>query len=101
MVSHGMGDKNLLSRTPPCFGRHVKQLVPAAFAVVYTHSLSRRVDVRAIVKWVIAESLSQHDGKHVVPTSLSGIRVGRREEVRELHVNRKSRCKKYLSNRGR
>jgi hypothetical protein len=25
---------NLLSRTPPCFGRHVKPLVHAAFAVV-------------------------------------------------------------------
>jgi hypothetical protein len=29
--------KNLLSRAPPCFGRHVKSLVPAAFAVVSTH----------------------------------------------------------------
>jgi hypothetical protein len=29
--------KNVLSRTPPCFGRHVKPLVPAAFAVVSTH----------------------------------------------------------------
>jgi hypothetical protein len=29
--------KNLLSRTPPCFGRHVKPLVPAALAVVSTH----------------------------------------------------------------
>jgi hypothetical protein len=29
---------------------------------------------RPIVK-IIAESLSQHDEKHVVPTSLSGIRV--------------------------
>jgi hypothetical protein len=28
--------KNLLSRAPPCFGRHVKPLVPGAFAVV-TH----------------------------------------------------------------
>jgi hypothetical protein len=27
---------------------------------------------------IIAESLSQHDEKHVVPTPLSGIRVGRR-----------------------
>jgi hypothetical protein len=31
-----------------------------------------------IVK-IIAESLSQHDKKHFVPTSLSGIRVGKRE----------------------
>jgi hypothetical protein len=29
--------KNLLSGTPPCFGRHVKPLVPAVFAVVSTH----------------------------------------------------------------
>jgi hypothetical protein len=37
-VSHWMGDQNLLSRAPPCFGRHVKQLVPAAFAIVSIHS---------------------------------------------------------------
>jgi hypothetical protein len=29
--------KDLLSRAPPCFGSHVKPLVPAAFAVVTTH----------------------------------------------------------------
>jgi hypothetical protein len=29
--------KNLLSRAPPCFGRHVKPLVTAGFAVVSTH----------------------------------------------------------------
>jgi hypothetical protein len=34
---------------------------------------------------VIAESLSQHDEKHVVPTPLSAIRVGRR--VEEFDVN--------------
>jgi hypothetical protein len=28
--------KNLLSRAPPCFGRHVKLVVPVAFAVVST-----------------------------------------------------------------
>jgi hypothetical protein len=28
---------NLLSRAPPCFGRHVKPLAPAAFTVVSTH----------------------------------------------------------------
>jgi hypothetical protein len=33
--------------------------------------------MRPVVK-VIAESLSQHDEKHVVPTPLSGVRVGRR-----------------------
>jgi hypothetical protein len=26
--------RNLLSRAPPCFGRHVKPLVPAAFTVI-------------------------------------------------------------------
>jgi hypothetical protein len=29
--------KSILSRAPPCFGRHVKLLVLAAFAVVSTH----------------------------------------------------------------
>jgi hypothetical protein len=29
--------KNLLSRTPPCLGRNVKPLVPAAFVVVSIH----------------------------------------------------------------
>jgi hypothetical protein len=38
MASHRMGDQNILSRAPPCFGRHVKLLVPAAFAVVSSHS---------------------------------------------------------------
>jgi hypothetical protein len=33
----GWVTKNLLSRVPPCFGRHVKLLDPAAFAVVSTH----------------------------------------------------------------
>jgi hypothetical protein len=34
----GWVKKKLLSRAPPCFGRHVKPLVPAAFTVVSTHS---------------------------------------------------------------
>jgi hypothetical protein len=29
--------KNVLSRAPPCFGRHVKPLVPAEIAVFGTH----------------------------------------------------------------
>jgi hypothetical protein len=33
----GWVTKTLSSRVPPCFGRHVKLLVPAAFAVVCTH----------------------------------------------------------------
>jgi hypothetical protein len=61
-------------------------LIPAAVAVVGTHSsfiVRRRVDVRLLVVKIIAESLSQHDEKHVVPTPLSGIRVGER---RNHHV---------------
>jgi hypothetical protein len=37
-VSYWMDDQNLLSRAPPCFGKHVKLLVPATFAVVSIHS---------------------------------------------------------------
>jgi hypothetical protein len=33
----GWVTKNLLSQTPPCFGRHGKPLVPAPFAVDSTH----------------------------------------------------------------
>jgi hypothetical protein len=36
--------------------------------------VSRRVDVK-----IIAKSLSQFDEKHIVPTPLSGIRIGRRK----------------------
>jgi hypothetical protein len=63
-----------MSRGLLCFGRHVKLLIPAAFAVVSIHNglTSGR---RPFVK-IIAESLSQHDEKHIVPTPLSGIRVG-------------------------
>jgi hypothetical protein len=32
-----IGWETLLSRAPPCFIRHVKSLVPAAFAVVSIH----------------------------------------------------------------
>jgi hypothetical protein len=39
-VSHRIGDQCLLSRVP-CFGRHVKLLVPIAFAVVRTHTSFR------------------------------------------------------------
>jgi hypothetical protein len=38
MVSHRIGNQNLLSRAPACFGRHFKPLVPVEFAVVITHS---------------------------------------------------------------
>jgi hypothetical protein len=33
----GWVTKSLLSRAPPCFGRHVKPVVPTAFAVAGTH----------------------------------------------------------------
>jgi hypothetical protein len=33
----GWVTKNLFSRAPPCFGRHVKPLVPDELAVVSTH----------------------------------------------------------------
>jgi hypothetical protein len=56
-----MGDQNLLSRAPPCFGRHVKQLVSAAFAVVIPTPVLGR---RRVVK-IVAESLLQHEATHV------------------------------------
>jgi hypothetical protein len=37
----GWVTKNLLSRAPPSFGRHVKPLVPAAFTVDSTHQPAR------------------------------------------------------------
>jgi hypothetical protein len=62
-----MGDQNLLSRVSPCFGRHVKPLVPAAISVVSTHSVQGRLTAgRRLVVKIIAESLSQHVEKHVV-----------------------------------
>jgi hypothetical protein len=69
MVSHRMGDQNVLSRALPGFGRHVKPLVPAAFAVVSTHSSFTRglTSGRQPVVKIIAESLSQHDEIHVAP----------------------------------
>jgi hypothetical protein len=45
-ASHQMGDQNLLSRAPPCFGGHVKPLVPTTFTIVSTHQ----------------PALDQHDG---------------------------------------
>jgi hypothetical protein len=76
-----MGDQNLLSGTPPCFGRHVKPLVPVAFAFNIPTLVSRRVDVK------LAASRINNCGifittsrKHVVLTPLSGIRVGKRKK---------------------
>jgi hypothetical protein len=58
---------------------HLQSLAPTP--------VSRRVDSRPVVK-IIAESLSQHDEKHVVPTPLSGIRVGgrRRRQKKSIQV---------------
>jgi hypothetical protein len=39
----GWVTKNLLSRAPPAFGRHVNLLVPAEFAVVSTNPHCARV----------------------------------------------------------
>jgi hypothetical protein len=48
-----------LPRVPPCFGRHVKLLLPAAFAVV---GIQLAVDVRPVAgRKINGESLSQHD----------------------------------------
>jgi hypothetical protein len=49
-VCHRMGDQNLLSRARPCFGRHVKLLVPAAFAVVSTHSSFKEPSLKPLVR---------------------------------------------------
>jgi hypothetical protein len=46
--------------------------------------VSRRVGVRQPVIKINAESLSQHDEKHVVPTPLSGIR-GKKKKKCDLH----------------
>jgi hypothetical protein len=80
LVSHRMGDQNLLSRAPPCFERHVKLLVPAAFAVISTYSSFQG----GLVVKIIAESLLQHDEKHVVLTLLSGIRVVKRKILKNM-----------------
>jgi hypothetical protein len=37
-ISPSWVTKSLLSRAPPCFGRHVKPLVPAVFVFVSAHS---------------------------------------------------------------
>jgi hypothetical protein len=56
---------------------HLQSLAPTP--------VSRRVDVRQDGVKIIAESLSRHDKKHVVLTSLSGIRVGKRKRRRYCH----------------
>jgi hypothetical protein len=60
MVSHRIGEQNLLSRAL-CFGRHVKPLVPVGFAKNNCTIFTRI--------W----------GKYVVPTTIKGgIRIGKR-----------------------
>jgi hypothetical protein len=54
MVSHGLGAKTLSFQAPPCFGRHVKPLVPVAFAVVNTKPhWARVVGYGPFSLWVI------------------------------------------------
>jgi hypothetical protein len=63
---------------------HLQSLAPTP--------VSRRVDVRQAAGrkniFINTESLSQHDEKHVVPTPLSGIRVGgRRRRIVQKHFS--------------
>jgi hypothetical protein len=59
------------------YNRSENQLLLFNVLYFYSVQISTRVDVRLVEK-IIAESLSQHDEKHVVQTPLSGIRVGKR-----------------------
>jgi hypothetical protein len=83
MTSHWMGGQkiyylDLLRASEGMLSRwsrlHLQSLAPTP--------VSRRVEVRRPVVKIITESLSQHDEKNVVPTPLSGIRVGE-EDSRE------------------
>jgi hypothetical protein len=56
---------------------HFILLYPLYSFIIY-HPLQFQGGLTKPVVKIIAESLSQHDEKHVVPTSLSGIRVGER-----------------------
>jgi hypothetical protein len=76
------GWPSLLPRAPPCFGKHFKPLVQVAFAVVSTHFSFKEGWHQAggrLLK-IIAESLSQHDEKHVLLALLSRIKVEERRE---------------------
>jgi hypothetical protein len=50
-----------------------------------SNPVSRRVDIRRPVVIIVAESLSQYEKQHVVPTPLSGISIGKRENISHLH----------------
>ncbi|RVE55040.1 hypothetical protein evm_000407 [Chilo suppressalis] len=58
-----MGDQKFLSRAPPCFGRHVKPLVPAASAVVSTRqsALRPRGEWPSGLKLMLSLSLDKKD----------------------------------------
>jgi hypothetical protein len=80
MASLRMGDKiyylELLRASEGTLRRwsrlHLQSLAPTPVSM-------RVASGRRPVVKIFAESLSQHDEKHVVPTPLSGIRVGRRD----------------------
>jgi hypothetical protein len=94
VVSHRMGEiyyLELLRASEGTSSRwsriHLQSLAPIP--------VSRRVDVRqAAGRKIIVESLSQHDEKHVIPTPLSEIRVGRKrlrwrpEKISTLFYNK-------------
>jgi hypothetical protein len=48
-----------------------------------------------VVVKIIAESLSQHDEKHVVLTPLSGIKVGKRKNVMQLSAKNLLSCTEH------
>jgi hypothetical protein len=94
MVSHRMGDQNLLSPAPLCFGRHVRPLVPVAFAVVSSsfkeaagcknncrilRTIAEVKQHRSVIGWVTKIFLSLHLpclGRHVkllVPADLQSL----------------------------
>jgi hypothetical protein len=67
-----VSDQNLLSRAPPCFGRHIKPLDPATFALVCTTplhwklqfqgrlTLGRRLVVKTISSFTIKSEVTQN-----------------------------------------
>jgi hypothetical protein len=87
-VSHWMGDQNLLSRAPRASEGKLSGWSRLHLQSLAHTPVSRRVDVKQAVGWatsssellwaddedrrpivkIIAESLSQHEEKHVVPT---------------------------------
>jgi hypothetical protein len=91
VVSHWMGDKKFIISSSSVLRKARSAVGPGCVAVVSTHSSfkvsfkltsGRLPDVK-----IVAESLSQHDEKHVVPTPLCGIRVGRRRIIMYLKTS--------------